>query len=1572
MSNANTNTYIPPPPTQGHNPYPPSPQHQGPAARSPNMPTYAPSGPQSELPSPTTNQINISGPLDLKTSGPQPILPPVRDAHPPPRPSLPSRSASLRRAPSQNAQRQESSAGSVNHTLNSQEVTTASSVNGENQNQNNQQSHQQGNLASDQYQPPSPYSNQTSPQNSPSIRTQPNSPGNDNHPGTSPTSSYFDNKSSTQSDNASLLTVASSSGLQRSNSKINYSSPLLRHQSRSGPPSPSTPHQPLKRQTSILKNGSKDAPYLSNVKSYHSHLETLNQTWEPPGPISVASSSASPPSSGSHHPLAKLGSASNLRALATAAATVTASGTEGPTVTSVPLSPMKSQELSAAGIASPGDGSGLQGAIASTDGAQHAQEPKDKTVHVPTYDSDNYKVPVPPSPVVSPRMGPTQSNTQNTFNFLNSDPTLQRSTSRRRAPPIQVQAGQSPQSALSPQSMTSPISPGRRHPYHRWENVVPSHHTDGSGKDRAHGQGQDHQDDGDYEDEGVNDDTDGDVLSGPEDHTDRRHHRRQKPEGTPFTPTRSAPQPPHLNGAVIPNSREAEIAHIMYIQQQQALFLQEKAMNPPLRNKISNGNLSGGNSDGTKPHRKGSRRKKITVISEPKLVSTTNQIKTVPIVRPVDQSDNEDAGAKSEYTSGGEGIKKKVQKMRKAVRHAANGVFHDDDSDREDAHGSKSDAEKKGGLKQLKALKSKLAKRLNRPGHGGDSRRDQNGELNEQGGEEGSRGPVQFFSEDNLRARYLAQEQQGGNSFAAMGASLRRSNTTRDNASGGASLLKRHDQADGDKQEYEAEEEGKDGQEADAASTQQGADEEAAKKAKLAKFASRTFDKDEMIEVNDGSGESFFVPRWDMDPRADELKSSKSVISVHSTRKLERSTSSSTTTSVKTTKPAASIAERLQSSAEAEETTDITETAESTGTEKPIKASNGAVSEMTPAEAAMLNITVAPLASSDASSAETVTATTTTKEKDPIKADEGVQSGLKNLDEPLPTTAETASQETPQSPTAEDATEIQDVSTTSSSGLASRTSVQSETSSNVSSVGGIVYAQVLTRQSSMRRNFKRTEKDDLNEKSETEVQTSATNTSEEAETSPTPSQKSSHFGLGISLPLAETEVNQKDISEQTVAAPLNTEKELPPLPTNEQAELAIPESGASALMTVRPLSPIRRCASDLERSPFPASVASGLSTRSSAVNDQVDASLDTATQSSQQSSDLGDKKTNGLRSMSSSSLTLPAAPTSPLPSPSMSSNTPSVGPMMPFPAVLARQGSYLTERGSVRSMYADSIYDCYDYDSASELDSQAGLELHPGSRQGSFSSPRIPTLVSEQNEAPVIRLRKPDAAYNGTDLKEEEQHIHYEDIPKAVPYRMSMMTTVPVEPVGVAASLSIPSRPPRHPMRQSRQGSIGTLSVGSSDLTYSDSWASNSFRNTRDDLSGWGDNESLYSRRPSFASTMSQSRVSHLSLRSERTMSVLMDKSHPRILDDADVSSLKRRGSEASATSVRFPREPQDEVSRRQWFSERNCGTWGSIQTSSSDSVSSSASSRSSQFYFNGHSPTPSPTEERAPISSAF
>ncbi|KAF9274871.1 hypothetical protein BGZ68_000282 [Mortierella alpina] len=1331
---------------------------------------------------------------------------------------------------------------------------------------------------------------------------------------------------------------------------------------------------------------------------------------------------------------------------------------------------------------------------------------------------------VPPSPVVSPRVGPSAGGAnQNNFNFLNSDPTLSRSSSRRRmAPPIQVPSPQQqqqqqhqyhqqhqqhqqqqpyPSSAISPTGLTSPVSPGRRHPYHRWENVLPPNQSASdmpvqSGREFGQGQGQDQHEDGDYEDEGGNDDTDGDVLSGPEDQGGhrRRQHSRQRSgaeDDVPFTPTRSAPQPPNFSGAVQPNSRQAEIAHIMYIQQQQALFLQEKAMNPPLRTKTSNGNLSGGGSDSSKPKRKASRhRKQISVISEPKLLSSTNQIKTVPIVRPADQSDNEDAGMKSEYTSGGEGIKNTVRRMRKAVRHAANGVFNDDDSDREEALGSKSDAEKKGGLKQLKALKSKLAKKLHRPSHGGtssSSRMDNHGSAENTEGENG-RAPVQFFSEDNLRARYLAQEQQGGLSLAGAGASLRRSNTTRDNAAGPTVSFKRPGAApgEGDKQEYDSADGGGDEDAKATLSPEEKEEKDAAMKAKMTKFGSRTFDKEEMMEVKDGTGESFFVPRWDMDPRADELGSSKSVISVQSSKKLERSASSSTVASTNATKFATSIAERLQGTAVAEE--DVNTSAP--GAEATDIAKDQATKES--------SVGADKEAALDAEKIDDNTQDVKDKSLVDFKLTRG--ESVSENQSPAPQAEHEASTAPSSSGDSAHSSGHSGVaSTASSSEPHSRASILSE-ASNGSSVGGIVVAQVLTRQSSMRRNFKRPNKGESTEDGQHKPEVSTKSENEQHESSIA---ESAHFGLGISLPSPSSEAQQ--IASNEGFDDDSKEKQLPPLPHEAQLETPFADPKPLGIMTVRPLSPIRRGTAQSGKTSSIASVSSALSSPSTppisggppAASLSVEAhpTQETVTKPGVERKSSQTNPKLGLRALSLSGFSLPQAPTSPLPSPSLPLNPlPNVAPpTAPFPGVLTRQGSHLTERASIRSMYADSIYDCYDYDSASDYENVAGEDIPRGSRQGSFSSshaleersstfivsldaPReehehdmdketkdaatthfavvesasdlgasaatsVSATVPDQTDVSIVAVALNNGAESGKEssstsnsdetesesdastkgaldtpavirlrgsrgsskkeeimvvFSDEEHHVLYEELPTAVPYRMSMaMTTVPVEPVGVAAPVSsenglLPSRPPRHPMRQSRHGSIGTLSIGgSSDLTASDSWISSSVRNTRDDLSGWDAESSIVGEdasdraleRRHSASSNNSHRISVASVstgvrhsldgRSERTMSIMTDRSHP--IGPLDPVQEKEADNDDKVQDTQVDRDDDAPsiVSKKQWHQQRE--TWGSLQTSSSDSATtSSSSSRSSHFYFNGRSPSPSPTEEKAPATTAF
>lgn len=1262
-------------------------------------------------------------------------------------------------------------------------------------------------------------------------------------------------------------------------------------------------------------------------------------------------------------------------------------------------SSMKSLELTDSLVPTSGETPTLQGATGTSDSVQGAQSlpPEFKDAepnHIPARDSANYKVPVPPSPVVSPHMGP-----QSTFDFLNSDPTMQRSASKRRqGPPVQIQAtSQQLQAITSPQSMTSPVSPSHRSPYQRW---------DGEHAEFGQGQGQDHQEDGDHEDEGGNYDTDGDALSGPEDQGERRRRPRPGADGH-FTPTRSAPLPPNIGG-LVPNSREAEIAHIMYIQQQQALFLQERALNPPLKGKSSNGNLSG-NEGGSKIRRKLSHHRKIQIssISEPTLVSTTNQVKTVPIVRPADQSDNEDAGQKSEHASGGEGIKKTVRRMRKAVRHAANGVFHDDDSDREEAVGSKSDVEKKGGLKQLKALKSKLAKKLNRPERGGaSSKHDQDGGAHDREGADNSRGPVQFFSEDNLRARYLAQENEGGSSFAAVGASLRRSNTTRDsNAASGTMYNLRA----GGKEEYES------GGEQDtslgdilvtpASPTSLTVPEDrmdAAAKARLAKLSSRTFDNDEMIEVRDGNGESFFVPRWDQDPK--ELDSSKTVtvINVQSKKKASIATKSLT-----------AITEIAQATVAEGEVESKEESAEiAPATEAAPEVANASTSEKTTTEPTANNeTTVEPV----------------TEEKAAVKADQATQ----DQEGPKTPTTPTGVEKSSPDQVEEETIELLDaeVDPNASASDLMRASVLSEASTVTTS--GIAVAQVLTRQNSMKRDFKRKEKSSPVEHAES-VHPLSEEVEETESHTPVSGQASPEQG-SVFTPSPRSEIRQ-EVLEETMEEMMQqqssivSEKDLPPLPSDARPESMSQDSNPLGAMAVRPLSPIRR------GSPSMLSMSSVISSpgmtpvSTSSQESLMKPALDSETS----------KKANLGKLSLGSSFTLPQAPTSPLPSPSLPTLTASAAtpttpvapsgstlPMapIPFPAVLARQGSHLTERGSVRSMYADSIYDCYDYDSSSEYDPPAGGM----SRQGSFSSTVLnggetesavgkpshlsvvaaigstnesstlavssgsgrarssvsSTLtVTSDDQTPVVRRRSPGpgAAAGGKDESlEEQQHVQFEDLPKAVAYRMSMMKTVPIEPVGVARSMSIPSRPPRHPMRRSRQGSVNTLN---SDMT-TDSWLS-SARYTRDDLSGWDERSELDSRdedrlcevtrRRSNASSLSHISYHSSGGQSDRTMSM-----QSRVLELSDESPLRRRASEASSV-VRFPRH--DSVSgpsgasgsiAKQWHREQQQReTWGSIQSLSSDSVTSESSAPSSHFYFDGRSRSPSPTEEAAPTTNAF
>ncbi|KAK3806385.1 MAG: hypothetical protein J3Q66DRAFT_119471, partial [Benniella sp.] len=1539
-------------------------QQQNMAVWTPTVPAYAKN---------TPGVYNISGPLGLKTSDPQPSLPPIRDVQPPPARSIPQRAASLRRQPSQTGPRYQQP--SIN-TSNIPIPINPSYPDNDTQTQGG-------------------YSGSSSPYNSSQIRL-PATPGGSLHPGE---------------------TSQESTGLQRSNSKVNYSSPLFRSHSRSnsrsGSSATSSPSGSLRRQASILKNGSKDAPYLTSGKG---HIESLNQSWEPSSQNPALFSTPTSPSTSNPLPsLTQYGSASNLRAMAQAAQAAqavqavqaaqaqaeteaTSEGTEVPPPTS--SSSIKSAESTT--VPPSGERPNSQGATGNSDSAQDAQsslppELKDtESNHIPARDSANYKVLVPPSPVVSPHMGPTSTGTaQSAFNFLNSDPTVQRSTSKKRlGPSVQVPPPHPSPHPQQLQNMTSPISPARRHPHQGWENMMPL--QDG---EYGQGQDQDHQDDGDHEDY----DTDGDALSGPEDQAGRRR-RQKRPDNDngAYTPTRTAPPPTTLPGGIVPNSREAEIAHILYIQQQQALFLQEKAMNPPLKSKSSNGNISG--TEGSKPRRKLSlHRKQIAVISEPTLVSSTNQVKTVPIVRPAEQSDNEDAGAKSEYTSGGEGIKKTVRRLRKAVRHAATNVFQDDDSDREEAVGSKSDVEKKGGLKQLKTLKTKIAKKLNRP------KNDQQGGANDQEGGDNTRGPAQFLSEENLRSKY---QEQGGSSFAAAGASLRRSNTTRDSKAGPMFNLR----SNGDKQEYESGDEGQEGgiHVTPASPTTETNEIDAATKARLAKMSSRTFDNDEMIEVKDGTGESFFVPRWDFDPKTE---SSTVVINVQSKKS---NTSKSLTT----------ITEQLQTESVAATDADSTESQKSPDSDPTSRVPETATAS-----------------SNNEPAAESVV-----DEKAAISADDEKQSSPKTptLNDPVvPSPADQMEKETPPLP-AVDAN-----ATPLTPELDSRASVLS--SARSSGTPSVIVAQVLTRKTSMRRDYKRQNKNDPREITETTQALSEE--SEEGDSQVTaPKESSPRLGLGIVMPPPKDEIQQGTL-EETMAELMQQqgEKELPPLPLEVLTDS--PDPNLLGAMTVRPLSPIRRGANNLGRSPSMASLSSALSspstppvsTNSSALALDAQSTIQAPAPARLSDQEPGSKKL-GLQKLSlGSSFTLPQAPTSPLPSPSLpvltaSAATPTtpVAPAtstlpsvpIPFPAVLARQASHLTERGSVRSMYADSIYDCYDYESGSDNEGPLGDDPSRAGRQGSFSShlsveqygpppplgryamerevrdaavageanvttatanetstlavslthdaekirksssspkPTMKAGGAQETQDPVVRLRSKGAPKDTpAPLEEDQQHVHYEDIPKAVPYRMSgMMTTVPIEPVGVAGAMPAPSRPPRHPMRQSRQGSINTLI---SDMT-SDSWQSSSVLYNQDDLSEWNERIDLDGnrigdmlRRPSNASSMSHNSSSS---RSERTLSMMTDRSQTRMLDLTDESPLRRSASAASS-SVRFPRNESqpDPTTPKQWHRIQQRDTWGSIQSSSSDSRTSEDSAPSSHFYFGGRSPSPS--DETAPASNAF
>ncbi|KAG0230612.1 hypothetical protein BGW42_000817, partial [Actinomortierella wolfii] len=1266
------------------------------------------------------------------------------------------------------------------------------------------------------------------------------------------------------------------------------------------------------------------------------------------------------------------------------------------------------------------------GATSSTESAEEKKE-DDQPRYAPR-DSTNYKVPVPPSPATSPRAGPVSRPPPNSFGFLASDPSASNNLRQKAGPPPHLNTGSydpaagAATSVMSPtpqhhphpqyshsrqgsQSMTSPIhSPiGRRHPYHPWETVLP-----------PTGYGQDQHNDGDREDEGNN--TDGDVLSGGEDQR-RRHpgyRRAPRPDGAgypqqydpqaplapppsndgegsgAFTPTRSAPQPPNQQGS-IPNNRQTEIEHMLYIQQQQALFMQERALNPPLHKKSSNGNLSSGNE--AKSKRNSRHRKKISVISDPKLVSTTNQVRTVPIVRPADDSDGDDAGFKSEYTSGGEGIKRTVRKMKKAVRQVLpQQQQHQsgDESDGAAGPGSKSDAEhrKSGGLKQLKALKSKLAKKLHRPSHSISGAREMGGDPlhqhhleqhyhhhgqqpHQQSGEGSQHHPVQFFSEENLRSRYLAQAGADGasQSFAEAGASLRRSNTTREGS------VRRYG-ASGDKEEYYSDEEDKDEdnkkekkdeqkqQDQDASQASEGKDTAETTKSRAAKFASRTFDKDEMIEFRDDSGDTFFVPKWDQDPRADEARSVVSVVT-SSSRKLERSTSNATVTSTTTTirsgaspptsRQLDSIAERLQSATgkgeeeeEEEETKDKKEqenkdTSNVASPTSPAPPTSSNVS----AQAATVLAKIGSLVPEDgndsdaerhrmakqiereifdeeAESQRQKDQGNQEKQEQSTKAGEAVNAqdvsspqdmALQPYIPPPPTSTSSANgaAKMPLSVETNIKVEVPDVTTTtttttnaltttatssaSSHTTSPRTSVgtpandprasimSDSSSSNVSSIGGVVNAHVLTRQLSQ--------------------------------------QQLAPVGLGISFtPASPIQASPNKIPTQeldihgrldAVLAQMGlSEKSLPALPNEAEGSDAEDDSTEDAAsrpppplkvtMPVRPLSPIRRANSTSPKSPLEffrsasmgglASLLTGASAAAAATSkDKVNAPLPvpptelTSSRSSYSSTSPSSARSSSqsiaMHAANVAQIDFSSAPTAPLPTPvgapsstatatataTTTATTSTASPAStntipsPLPAVIARQSSIMAERQSVKSMYADSIYDYYAYDSASEHESVTGdaagahrmsvVSIVYPDQQPQQPQPQQQQQQQQQQSTAEEQASKQVASVAAANLvanvitdsprssihstasslalppqpylqasspetdKGEEQHVHFEELPRAVPFRMSMMTTVAVDESNPLIQQQQPARPPRHPMRQSRSSFSSSISTSS-------------------------------------------------------------------------------------------------------------------------------------------------------------
>ncbi|KAF9139260.1 hypothetical protein BG015_002118, partial [Linnemannia schmuckeri] len=190
------------------------------AVWSPSVPVNASVSP---LPS-SQAPVQISGPLDLKTRGPHPILPPLKNTHPPPRQNAgPARSASLRRQLSQNGLRQQTSSPSLNHTYNN---TNDPENNYNNTNQQQQQQYYPQQDSADSRPPYSPSSSASSIQYSGYGRGPSSSPGSGSEGGSS------SSRMPPMSQNDSHLSPASSPVLSRSNSKINYSSPLLRSHSR--------------------------------------------------------------------------------------------------------------------------------------------------------------------------------------------------------------------------------------------------------------------------------------------------------------------------------------------------------------------------------------------------------------------------------------------------------------------------------------------------------------------------------------------------------------------------------------------------------------------------------------------------------------------------------------------------------------------------------------------------------------------------------------------------------------------------------------------------------------------------------------------------------------------------------------------------------------------------------------------------------------------------------------------------------------------------------------------------------------------------------------------------------------------------------------------------------------------------------------------------------------------------------------------------------------------------------------------------------------------------------------------